>query len=44
MVGKRKRQDTLAEGEGNEVNGDNFGKLQQQFHEWLLDVLVILRE
>ena len=44
MAGKRKRQDASSEVEGHEVNGDNAAKMQDKFHEWLLDILVILKE
>ena len=44
MTGKRKREDTVGDGEGRELNGTEFAELQAQFHEWLVDVLEILRE
>ena len=43
MVGKRRRAET-AEGEGREVNGHTSAQQQEQFQEWLQDVLVVLRE
>lgn len=46
MAGKRKRQDTdtLEELDGKEVViGDGIVRHQEQFHEWLADVLEILR-
>ena len=44
MAGKRKREDNVGEGEGRELNANEFAELQEQFHEWLVDVLDILRE
>ncbi|KAL2039411.1 hypothetical protein N7G274_007683 [Stereocaulon virgatum] len=44
MAGKRKRQDASSEVEGHGVNGDKAAKMQDNFHEWLLDILVILKE
>ena len=44
MTGKRKREDNVGEGEGMELDGNEFVELQARFHEWLLDVLEILRE
>lgn len=44
MAGKRKREDNVGEGEGMELNGNDFAELQARFHEWLLDILEILRE
>lgn len=44
MVGKRKRADTAAEGEGNEANADSSVQDQlEQFHSWLADTMVVLR-
>lgn len=42
MAGKRKRADTTKEGEGREVDGDNSAQQQEQFHDWLVDILVLL--
>ena len=44
MTGKRKREDNVGEGEGRELNGNEFAELQARFHEWLVDILEILRE
>jgi hypothetical protein len=48
MAGKRKRQDASSEAEGevegHKVNGDNAATMQDRFHKWLLDILVILKE
>ena len=44
MTGKRKREDNVGEDEGRESNANEFTELQEQFHEWLVDVLEILRE
>ncbi|KAK4695363.1 hypothetical protein P7C71_g2381, partial [Lecanoromycetidae sp. Uapishka_2] len=44
MAGKRKRQDTLEDIDGQEVDGKRESKQQDQFHEWLIDVMEILRE
>ena len=44
MTGKRKREDNIGRGEGMELDGNEFVELQARFHEWLLDVLEILRE
>ena len=44
MAGKRKREDNVGEGEGLEMNTNEFAELQEKFHDWLVDVLEILRE
>ena len=44
MAGKRKREDNVGEDEGGELNANEFTELQEEFHEWLVDVLEILRE
>ena len=44
MAGKRKREDNVGEGEGVEMNTNEFAELQEKFHNWLADVLEILRE
>ena len=44
MTGKRKREDNARDSEGMELDGNEFAELQARFHEWLLDVLEILRE
>lgn len=44
MAGKRKREDNVGEGEGREMTANGFAELQEQFHDWLVDVLEILRE
>lgn len=44
MTGKRKREDNVGDGEGQEMNANEFAELQEKFHNWLVDVLEILRE
>lgn len=46
MAGKRKRADTLEMGdvEGGQVNGGGQMNQQEQFREWLADIMEILRE
>ena len=44
MAGKRKRGDNVGEGEGLEMNTNEFADIQEKFHDWLVDVLEILRE
>ena len=43
MTGKRKREDNVGEGEGKELDDNEFAELQARFHEWLVDILEILR-
>ena len=42
-MGKRKWAETTEGGE-TEVNGVNSAQQQEQFQDWLQDVLVVLRE
>ena len=46
MTGKRKRADTMEVGgvEDGQVNGSGHMNHQENFQEWLADVLEILRE
>lgn len=44
MVGKRKRAETAGESGGALPNGDKTVHRQNRFHDWLQDVLIVLKE